>query len=134
MKYVSKRDFGQGILIFGIYIFSSILALKQEGFDWILISILSLLFLYLLSIWFGTYYIIKENYLYVHCSISKRKIDILRIVEVKEIFSLISAPACSFDRISLKGNKLRVIISPKEKEAFIAHLLKINSHITFSER
>lgn len=134
MKYFSKRDFFMGILTFGIFIFASTMAIYEEGFSFQLFAILFLVFLYLLNFWFRTYYVIEDNHLIVHYSFFKRKINIFQIKEVKETINFLSAPACSFDRLLIKGNRIKTIISPKEKEDFISHLLKINPNIIFSER
>ena len=58
------------------------------------------------------------------------KIEISKIRKIEKTNSILSSPALSLDRISIKFNKYdEVYISPKERQAFIDELLKINPEI-----
>ena len=59
-----------------------------------------------------------------------RSIPISSITKIEATKNPISAPATSFDRLEVFYNKFEsVIISPKEKRAFIAHLKQLNPKI-----
>ena len=58
------------------------------------------------------------------------KIDIKTIKKIYSTNNPLSSPALSLDRIAVVYNKFdEVLISPKEREAFIQELLKINPNI-----
>ena len=57
-------------------------------------------------------------------------VDIATIKSIAETDSLLSAPATSLDRLEINYNRYdSVIISPKNKAAFIADILSINSEV-----
>ena len=50
--------------------------------------------------------------------------------KIEKTNSILSSPALSLDRIAIKFNKFdEVYISPKEKQAFVDDLIKINPAI-----
>ncbi|MFC3199468.1 PH domain-containing protein [Parapedobacter deserti] len=50
--------------------------------------------------------------------------------QIEETRTLISAPAPSLDRLEIFYNKFdSIVISPKDKQGFIADLLKLNPEI-----
>jgi uncharacterized membrane protein YdbT with pleckstrin-like domain len=88
----------------------------------------------ILFIWYllaTTYYTITEGHLiaragFLHHSI----IDIQRIKRITETNNPLSSPANSLDRLAIIYNENRsVLISPKDKHGFIAHLLALNPEI-----
>lgn len=78
-----------------------------------------------------TYYKVDNKKLRVKCGFFfDRTINLDTIKEIKETNNPISSPATSLDRLLITYNKYdTVIISPKEKGAFINHLTGINPHI-----
>lgn len=78
-----------------------------------------------------TRYIIIENQLIVKSTwIVNERIDISKITKIEKSNSVLSSPALSLDRLSVRYNKYdEVLISPKEKKAFIDELLKANPNI-----
>jgi len=95
------------------------------------IGLLTLLFAFILHMFFKTRYIIDANKLKIKCGLIPYKpIDIATIKEVARTKSIISSPAPSFDRIVIKYGKFdEIIISPKDKQNFVKDLLKINPKI-----
>jgi hypothetical protein len=94
------------------------------------------IFLLLLSIFIGyifitTYYEIGNGVLKVKSGfLLNRSIQIKSITKIEATKNPISAPATSLDRLEVFYNKYEsVIISPKEKRAFIAHLKQLNANI-----
>lgn len=84
-------------------------------------------------IFFRTYYTIdnQTQKLRIKCGfITDFTIDVNKITSIRNTRSLLSAPAASLDRIEVKyGKSLSVVISPKEKQKFIAELLNLNPEI-----
>lgn len=78
-----------------------------------------------------TRYIINENQLTVKSTwIVNERIDISKITKIEKSNSVLSSPALSLDRLRIRYNKYdEVLISPKEKKAFIDELLKVNPNI-----
>ena len=85
-----------------------------------------------LNIFFGTHYTINEKKeLMVKCGIIYHsKIDISSIKSISKTWNPISSPAPSLDRLEIKYGKWdSVIVSPREKQAFIQALQEINPDI-----
>jgi hypothetical protein len=126
--YKSKVDWWLGLVL--VYpIFSSVASII-EG-EWIGYIGIALCLLFIVFISKSTRYIISENHLIVKCMfIVNDKIEISKIRKIEKTNSILSSPALSLDRISIKFNKYdEVYISPKERQAFIDELLKINPEI-----
>jgi hypothetical protein len=126
--YKSKVDWWLGLVL--VYpIFRSV-ALIIEG-EWIGYIGIALCLLFIVFISISTRYIISENHLIVKCMfIVNDKIEISKIRKIEKTNSILSSPALSLDRIAIKFNKYdEVYISPKERQAFIDELLKINPEI-----
>ncbi|MCC7340263.1 MAG: PH domain-containing protein [Bryobacterales bacterium] len=70
-------------------------------------------------------YLFEASDLVVRSGLLCIRIPLLSISTVKPSRSLASAPAWSFDRLEIRyGRKQRVLISPREKAAFLAELAK----------
>lgn len=76
-------------------------------------------------------YSINGNQLAITCGfLFNRKLEISSITKIIETNNPLSSPAASLDRLDIRFNKSgSVLISPKEKQAFIDHLLSINPTI-----
>jgi len=59
----------------------------------------------------------------------RKKINIKDIRTVKSSKNPISAPACSLDRIEIRGEKIGVLLSPEDKKGFVSSLRDINHMI-----
>ena len=126
--YKSKIDWWLGLVL--VYpIFRSIQS-SIEG-EWIGFVGIVLCLLFIVFISKSTRYIISENHLIVKCMfIVNDKIEISKIRKIEKTNSILSSPALSLDRIAVFYNKYdEVYISPKERQAFIDELLKINPEI-----
>lgn len=97
---------------------------------------LILLLAFFLPILFGTNYRIEDGILLIKSSfLHKQKIPIVDIRKIKETNDLISSPALSLDRLEIFFSRFdAVLVSPKDKVAFIAHLLSINPNIHVERR
>ena len=97
-----------------------------------------LLFLALNILYWGVIYIcldikyfIKENNLIIKSGFIKMSsIDINQIKSIEKSNNILSSPAASLNRISIKYGKYDdILVSPRNQEDFIQELLKINSEI-----
>ena len=126
--YKSKIDWWLGLVL--VYpIFRSIQSIIEGEWYGYLGLLLTLLLIVFISK--STRYIITENRLIVKCMfIVNDKIEISKIRKIEKTNSILSSPALSLDRIAVFYNKYdEVYISPKDKQAFVDELLKINPEI-----
>jgi len=102
--------------------------------DWKAALVLLPIAAFIIHIFMGTRYTITGTTLNIRAGfIVNTTVDINTIKSITETDSLLSAPANSFDRIEIAYNKYdSVIISPKNKAAFIADILAINDDIKVS--
>ncbi len=122
--YKSKIDWWLIIVIFIVFCYPMIEGILSKDYIMFSVSfgILSLVFLMFKSI---KYKIDGEN---LH--IWWTKIDIKTIKKIYSTNNPLSSPALSLDRIAVVYNTYEeVLISPKEREAFVQELLKINPNI-----
>jgi hypothetical protein len=82
---------------------------------------------------FNTCYTISNNILKVKCGfLLNRSIPIESIKKIVPCHTILSAPALSFDRLEVFYNKYdSVVISPENKDDFIADLQNINPAIEY---
>jgi hypothetical protein len=132
--YKSKIAYGFLLLIFLFVI--SIIGFEifySESIKSILVpsGILLLALFFISHLFFSTKYMIIGDVLKIQSGFIYRKnFDINKITTILKTKTLISSPAASFDRIELKYGKYdSVVISPKEKTAFIEELIKVNPSI-----
>ena len=80
---------------------------------------------------FDIKYIILDNFLIVSCfsGLFKTTFDIKEITLVRATRTIQSSPAASLDRLEVKCGRRSVVLSPRKKQEFLAHLLKINQAI-----
>ncbi|HLT51778.1 MAG TPA: PH domain-containing protein [Arenibacter sp.] len=117
------------ILAIAVLLVSSIrLMMEGVGIGPIIFLSISIFIVYILL---STYYEIREGELRIKSGfLLNRSIPINAITKIEATNNPISAPATSLDRLEIFYNKYEsVIISPKEKLAFIAHLKQINPKI-----
>ncbi len=126
--YKSKIDWWLGLLlVYPIFLgITSIIEGDRMGY-----FVIASCFLFIFFISKSTRYIITEDKLIVKCMfIVNERIEISKIKKIEKTNSILSSPALSLDRIAIKFNKFdEVYISPKEKQAFVDDLIKINPAI-----
>ncbi|MCK0144587.1 PH domain-containing protein [Arenibacter sp. F26102] len=93
--------------------------------------VLLLTFLFIVYIFLFTYYEVDDSLLRIKSGfLINRSIQISAITKIEATNNPISAPATSLDRLEIFYNTYEsVIISPKEKRGFIAHLMQLNPNI-----
>ena len=122
--YKSKIDWWLIIIIFIVFCYPMIEGILSKDYLMFGVSfgVLSLVFLMFKSI----KYKINEETLQIWWT----KIDIKSIKKIYSTNNPLSSPALSLDRIAVVYNKFdEILISPKNREAFVQELLKINPNI-----
>jgi hypothetical protein len=132
--YPSKISYGLLVFIFLVFFGPLIPDLTQGQLKVNMIAIigfLSLVYAFILHLFFKTEYTIDEKKLKIKCGLfSYKPIEIDKIKDISKTKSIISSPAPSFDRIAIKYGKFdEIIISPKDRLDFVAVLTKINPNI-----
>lgn len=130
-KYSSKL--GLEIVLPIVIVFATIIVLAAfDDQGWVVLSIISPITVFIAYTFLNTYYIIQDDNLIIKSGfIYHQKINIKTITKIESTKSIISAPATSLDRIEISFNKFdQVVISPKHKQEFIAHLVEINPELS----
>jgi uncharacterized membrane protein YdbT with pleckstrin-like domain len=128
--FPSKVDTTLPILFVVTSIPAIAVGIKEK--DWVVFAIMLISFVFIMYFLYDTNYTITQGNLKVHSGfIVNKNIPIAAIKSIKKSDSILSAPASSFtDRIEVVyGESKSVIISPKEKQAFVEELLKQHSEI-----
>lgn len=130
---VYKSKIGIGILLFIIFIVggaSAIMIIK--GLHIGLLVLIPVIALFLNIFLQTSYTITTDKRLLIKSGILfKAEIDIETIRKIQSSNSILSSPALSMDRLEIFYNKYdSVLISPKNKQGFIADLLTINTNIS----
>ena len=98
--------------------------------QWLGVLVLTILTLLIYMLFKMTYYTIDENKLIIRSFfIVNKKVDVQSIKIVRESRNPISAPAASLDRLEVISTVDSVLISPKDKYAFIEEITTINPRI-----
>ncbi|MFZ9718778.1 MAG: PH domain-containing protein [Chitinophagaceae bacterium] len=108
---------------------TSILAAKDGA--WVAVLINTPILLWFVHTLMNTYYTIENETLTITCGVfPKLRIPIREIIHIKETNNPLSSPAFSMDRLEIKYEKRKfVLISPKQKDAFIEILLRVHPKI-----
>jgi hypothetical protein len=131
MLYKSKIGKGMVSILIVIHTACSLLMLFDDSWPGILVITPAFALVgYTLA---TTYYVIEGEVLRVRSGLFYNKtFDIKSFRKVVKTNSAITAPAASNDRLELFFNGYdSVVISPKDKEAFIVHLRSINPDIIY---
>jgi hypothetical protein len=136
MKTVYRSKFGWELFLPIAIVLVAVTALIMAQSDaWFGLAIVLLTFVFILHIFLNTSYTIENNTLTIICGFLYRKqLDIAGITRVKATNNILSSPATSLDRLTIFwGKHGKVMVSPKDKTGFIAHLQSINSGITYKK-
>lgn len=133
MLYKSKIGWGMVSVLLIVYVGCSLLMLFDDSWPGILFITPFFAFVgYTLA---TTYYVIEGEALRVRSGLFYNKtFDIKAFRKIIKTNNAINAPAASLDRLELFFNGYdSVVISPKDKEAFIEHIRSINPDIVYNE-
>jgi hypothetical protein len=130
-EIIHKSKIGLELLIPVILILGTVTTVMIINGIWLGLVICGLVILFMVNMYTSTSYkITSNNRLIIKCGIIETfDIDIMEIEWIKSTNEMTSAPALSIDRIEINYKGGRVIISPVDKEKFIADLRKANSKI-----
>lgn len=126
-----RSKIGPGIAIpIGVIMGAVAVILAYEKL-WPVLAFVLLLCVLIAHLFLTTSYEVSDTVLRVRAGfLVDSRIRIDSIKEIKETSSILSAPALSMDRLLVTYKKFdSIVISPKDKAAFIAHLLRINPSI-----
>ncbi len=118
------------VIVLSISLGASAILFIAEGI-WLGLLLIVIVVVFIINLFTTTDYTIKGENLYVRSGIFfKKTISIQSIRKIEESGSILSGPALSLDRLEIFYNKFdSVLVSPKNKDEFIAHLTRINSLI-----
>jgi len=131
--YRSKIGMGMVSVLAIVYVACSLLMLLDNA--WPGLFVITPLFAFVGYTFASTYYVIDGEILRVKSGLFYNKtFNIKAFRKIVNTNSAINAPAASLDRIELFFNGYdSVVISPKNKEAFIAHIQSINPGVVYSK-
>jgi len=129
--YPSKIGLGLSLFIAIALIGASIPMLLEQPVFWMGIAINATVALFITYTFTNLRYSIEQETLLIRCGfLYKKSIPIHAIKRIEESRSPLSSPAASMDRLEIIYNKFdSILISPKEKQAFIEELVKKNPEI-----
>lgn len=133
MVYKSKIGWGLVAVLAVLFIGCAIPMLLDDS--WPGIVVLLPAFAFAFHTLATTYYVVEDDVLKVKSGLFyNRAFQIKAFRKIIKTNSAITAPAASNDRLELFFNGYdSVVISPKDKESFIAHLQSINPHIIYED-
>ena len=99
--------------------------------EWLMAIISTISSAYFCLIFFTMRYVIDDEYLLIRTKFfPSQKVALQNIRKIEESNSILAAPAFSFDRLEIIYNKYdSILVSPEDKEQFIADLLNVNPEI-----
>ena len=115
------------MLILGIILFVTVIVEKR----WAALLILLPVIFLRTHLFLTTKYTIHGNILKIKCGfLFNKEIDIHTIRKISETNNPLSSPAASLDRLEIVfGANDTVLISPKNKEAFIKDITSVNAAV-----
>lgn len=130
MKVYSKKDLWLSILLWlasigpAIGLIAAYLTGDLNVIALIIcVSVLGIVSLFLIWIWFTTYYIISDVELIIAYGPFKKKIPFDSIISIKKSHNPLAGPALSLHRIEIMYNTYNMTyISPVDRESFIEKL------------
>lgn len=131
MATIYRSGISRGLVTVIALVLLPVYALMIYLSVWIGLALLVILTALIVDTLVNTRYTIDHKTLRVQSGLfDKRQFDIDRITEIAHTTSLESAPAASLNRICLRLDKRQtLILSPRQQQAFIDHLLRINPRI-----
>jgi hypothetical protein len=110
-------------------------ALAASDGAWLVVPINLVVFAFVFILFRGTYYTINGNQLIIKAGfLFNKTLEISEVTKITETYNPLSAPAASLDRLEIKSNKTYELISPKDKDGFIAEMISLNPQIEVKRR
>jgi len=88
-----------------------------------------------LMVWnyFSTYYVISDDVLLVRCLLLRKTVRLASVTRLRASRDSQSAPALSLDRIEVLSKGESVLVSPKDKVAFIRAIRRAQPSVAVDE-
>jgi hypothetical protein len=124
-RFKTKRDFWYGLLILFALASASAAAFMVSDEERLVVILLLLpVWAFLVSLWFFTWYELREDHLYARSGPFVERIPYDRIKSIKESRNLWSSMAMSRDRIEIRQHDKGFVtgttyISPNDKQRFM---------------
>lgn len=133
---VYKSKLGLELIIPMSILFGSGLYMSFMDKKWTALFIILLTISFICHVFLSIKYTIEKENLNIKCGFFiNQNIDIKTIYKISETYNPLSSPAGSIDRLEIKFNKFdSVLISPKDKKAFINTLILVNPNIEVQYR
>jgi len=132
LKFASRKDIWVGGIIWTLVLLFSLVLFQSIFISFSIIGVVSMVLMigWLSLCWFRTEYTIEKDILIVKNGLLIKKINIQEIETVRYITNSCIAPALSRHKLEINyGNYGFIQISPKDRNAFIHELKKINTRI-----
>ncbi len=132
-RYPSKIGVGFLVFILIIVLGSSMVLINNR--EWIGLGINILILSFVAYTLMNIYYVIDLKVLKIRCGFFfKKTIAIDTIYKISESRNPTSAPAASLDRLELFYSQNKsVLVSSREKQNFVDHLIRLNVQIEFEK-
>ncbi len=136
IKKVYPSKVGLGLLAIVVVGFGVGLYYTVAQAQWLHLVIQAFILILVVLLFYSISYEIDDKTLVVKIFFwFKKQIPIESITHISETYNPISSPAASLDRLEiLYGKYNSIIISPKDRKGFIAHLKSINPDLELKLR
>lgn len=141
MRFYSKKGIFIGTILWGtvFFLIGSFFFLpggpEGKGGTIAAVLICGLTSAFIIWLWFGTYYEIREGELKVVAGPFRWKIDIMEIKSIRKTRNPLSSAALTLDRLEiLYGKWGMVLISPKNEEKFCEIISEKNPKVEFKPK
>lgn len=139
LVYTSKKD----IFLFAVIcmIGSSVACVNvaiENGdlISWLVALLVVVVCVFVSLLIYPTKYIIDGDSLVIRCGFQRRSIPISQITSMRRSHNLLASPALSVDRLEVvfkEGFSDSILISPRNRKAFVEDLKAINPNIDISK-
>lgn len=122
-RIIYKSKVGAGLLLFVLIVFAFGTYWLLLDWNWVGGTIHFGTLILVLYLFYSISYEFKEKDLLINYGVFyQKKIKITSIQSIKETRNPISSPAASLDRLELGYKDGIILVSPKDKAGFIAHI------------
>lgn len=135
LRYYSKRDRFYAVMIWGTALFTLYVLVKmlaaREPIEPLAILVFLSVLIFLLSMWFGTYYVFREEDILARSGWIRDRYPYGAITEIRRSRSLYSSLALSRQRMAVYiQGRLKGYISPLDERGF---LLELKNHVDITK-
>ena len=124
MKFASKRDWWFSLILVAVPLFAFVML--SMDFNLTAMVVLSLAAGMIFWLWFGTYYLFRDDHLQVASGPFCIRIYYSEVKSVRSTDNPLSAPALSLKRLEIRHNQGMgfTLVSPVKPEEFVRELEK----------